>query len=387
MLGRAGGIRWFLFAVLAVVGAAQVSSAQITDLYNFQGGTGDGAQPDGSFIAVGSTLYGMTSIGGATGNGTIFSYSLLTGQESLLYSFAGVPNDGGHPTGSFIQSSLNPQILYGMTEGGGNGGGTLFSYDIVTGIETPLTTNLDLEEFFREPYGSLVQSGSVLYGTAGGLFEFDTTTNVATPLTNSFRAAVQTPTLSGTMLYGTALLAPGQLGIWSYNLQTGQENTLYLFPNSVNDVSSLTISGDVLYGDTGSSIFSYNLNTSTFQTLISGISAGAGSLLLDGPNLYGASPGGADVFDFNLTSDTLDILGSFPGSGDDGAGPYGGLTLVGTNLYGMTEGAGADNQGTIYSVPIPEPTTIALFTSGIGCLLIGRRSRRWISTSRRLSCV
>ncbi len=50
---------------------AKANTFQI--LHSFTGGTTDGSVPFGSLIQSGSTLYGMTSSGGSSNDGTIFS--------------------------------------------------------------------------------------------------------------------------------------------------------------------------------------------------------------------------------------------------------------------------------------------------------------------------
>ena len=62
-------------------------------VYSFKGG-GDGANPDGSLINVGGTLYGTTHNGGADHVGTVFALAPPTiaggsWTETLVYSFAG----------------------------------------------------------------------------------------------------------------------------------------------------------------------------------------------------------------------------------------------------------------------------------------------------------
>ncbi|HMD54489.1 MAG TPA: choice-of-anchor tandem repeat GloVer-containing protein, partial [Phycisphaerae bacterium] len=111
--------------------------------------------------------YGMTQFGGANGGpnskGTIFAYNIATGVETVLYSFTG-GSDGRNPVDSLIKSG---STLYGMTEYGGSGNeGTLFAYNLDNSTETVL-----LSFSFRInggiPEGSLIESGSTLYGTTG----------------------------------------------------------------------------------------------------------------------------------------------------------------------------------------------------------------------------
>ena len=61
-------------------------------LYNFTGGN-DGSTPyDGLTLDTSGNLYGTTTAGGASGNGTVFKLAKNsdgTWTESVLYSFAG----------------------------------------------------------------------------------------------------------------------------------------------------------------------------------------------------------------------------------------------------------------------------------------------------------
>lgn len=58
------------------------------------------------------------------------------GPETVLHSF-GSGNDGANPYGSLMQASADGGLLYGTTNGGGiYNSGTVFSYNISLGIET-----------------------------------------------------------------------------------------------------------------------------------------------------------------------------------------------------------------------------------------------------------
>jgi uncharacterized repeat protein (TIGR02543 family) len=103
-----------------------------TVLFSFDGP--HGANPYGGLIQNGSLLYGMTSAGGAKGMGTVFSMPMSGGTPMVLCSFSG--SNGACPHGSLIQ--VGP-MLYGMTsEGGANGYGTIFGVNVATGSQTIL---------------------------------------------------------------------------------------------------------------------------------------------------------------------------------------------------------------------------------------------------------
>jgi|HubBroStandDraft_6_1064221.scaffolds.fasta_scaffold110811_3 uncharacterized repeat protein (TIGR03803 family) len=89
-------------------------------LYSFgsTNGSNDGNYPLGGLILVGKTLYGTTSGGGATGNGTIFKVSTTGTNYAILHSFD--DSDGKSP--EFAAWAVSGKTLYGTTEVGGTGG-------------------------------------------------------------------------------------------------------------------------------------------------------------------------------------------------------------------------------------------------------------------------
>ncbi len=93
----------------------------------------NGATPHGDLVSDGTYLYGMTSVNGAIGGGTIFKIMHDgTGLFADLYDFDNAGTNGGSPFGSLI---FVGSCLYGMTNDAGTYGyGTLFRYCLATGI-------------------------------------------------------------------------------------------------------------------------------------------------------------------------------------------------------------------------------------------------------------
>ncbi len=85
-----------------------------TVLYSFcaQSGCADGSNPNAGVVRDASgNLYGTTTWGGASGNGTVYKLD-TTGHQTVLYSFNGGA-DGGRPFGGVV---LGPSgNLYGTT--------------------------------------------------------------------------------------------------------------------------------------------------------------------------------------------------------------------------------------------------------------------------------
>jgi uncharacterized repeat protein (TIGR03803 family) len=149
-------------------------------IYNFAGGSSDGAYPQANLIDVNGTLYGTTDAGGAgtdncymvgkhvkgEGCGTVFSIT-TAGKETLLHSF-GSGTDGKGPTAGLIDID---GTLYGTTTSGGavNNWGTAFSVT-TAGAETVLYTFGSATGDGIVPRGALLDLNGTLYGTtsAGG---------------------------------------------------------------------------------------------------------------------------------------------------------------------------------------------------------------------------
>ena len=80
-------------------------SGSHTNLYSFAGGLSDGANPYAGLVqGSDGNFYGTTLYGGANDNGTVFRIS-PSGSYTILYSFAGAPNDGSNPSAGLVQGS------------------------------------------------------------------------------------------------------------------------------------------------------------------------------------------------------------------------------------------------------------------------------------------
>ncbi len=141
----------------------------IKTIYTFQGGN-DGIGPQASLIADPSgALYGTTTLGGATGDGTVFKLTPpAKGQkdwtESVLYTFQGGA-DGSQPLASLAIDKNG--VLYGTTSSGADGGcGTVFSLAPPAGGQTTWAETTLYE--FAGPDGCY-PSANVILGPGGSL--------------------------------------------------------------------------------------------------------------------------------------------------------------------------------------------------------------------------
>jgi uncharacterized repeat protein (TIGR03803 family) len=149
-----------------------------TTLYEFNGGSSDGAQPDaGLAFDKAGNLYGTTVQGGAF-CGTVFKLT-PSGEggwtESIIHSFGTQQNDGCEPTtGVMVDDSGN---IFG-TAGNGGASGFGMAYELTNSGGTWSETVLHSFSFTGDgynPQSSLVMDsagnlyGTTLYGGTSGL--------------------------------------------------------------------------------------------------------------------------------------------------------------------------------------------------------------------------
>ena len=179
-----------------VVFAINTDGSGYTNLVSFKGSP-DGAIPYGSLTLVGTTLYGTTRIGGTANLGTIFSVNTDGTGYNTLFNFTGGTTNGANPNCSL---TLAASILLGTTAYGGSANdGTVFKINLdgsgfgilhsFTGADganpqgdLTLTTNNDLYTLYGwTSYGGDSGNGTVFALTVGGYaFEGLGVTNVLT---------------------------------------------------------------------------------------------------------------------------------------------------------------------------------------------------------------
>jgi uncharacterized repeat protein (TIGR03803 family) len=248
-----------------------------TVLYSFAGGTGDGSYPQAGLVMDASgNLYGTTSQGGASGNGTVFELVAPTSKtgawtEKVLYSF-GTGTDGTAPVGRVIFDAAGN--LYGTTStGGASGYGTVFQLQPGATWKENILHSFQNEDDGYTPYAGLVaDAAGNFYGaaTAGGVngggtifelspsdggFNFSVLSSVpGWGVSGSFRDVLVEPNgviyatthCDGANNAGTIYELTPSGGSWSYSL-------LYTFTGGSDgqySISNLVLKGGKLYGTT-----------------------------------------------------------------------------------------------------------------------------------------
>ena len=376
-----------------------------TVLVNF-GGNPDGAAAIAGVTLSGSTLYGTTQNGGASNIGTVFKVNTNGTGYTVLKSFS--DTDGGQP---YAGLALSGSTLYGTTAYGGSSGlGTLFKLN-TNGSGFTVLKNFSNTPDGSKPYGNLILSGTMLYGTtqSGGSFGVGTVFKITTNGTGYItlhnftnNSDGSTPDagllLADSTLYGTTLNGgssgsgtvfkvntdgTGYAVLKNFSVTSGASSTN---SGGAQPYASLILSGSTLYGTTiygggsgNGTVFKIDTNGLNFTVLknfsaTNGISKtnfdGAwpwGGLTISGSTLYGVafsggSRGYGTVFKVDVYGAGFTVLKNFTGHPDDGSYPMSGVTLFGGTLYGTTSGGGSNFHGTVFSLNAGK--TAAIVTLG-----------------------
>jgi len=384
-------------SLLAIIGLAATLSpvrAQFSLIHNFSGGSSDGMQPLGSLNGTGNgaLLFGMTSDGGFYDyfggpgygggyGGTVFTINYDGTGYSILNSFSTL--EGFNPHGSLILSA-GTLTLYGMTTyGGANDLGMIFKikYD-GSGYTYLHHFSLAGGSDGATPYGSLILSGTTLYGMTSGsangngvIFKMNTD-GTGYAIVRAFAGGTAdganpkgSLTLANNTLYGMASAggASGYGVVFKVNTDGTAHTILHSFAGGLDGKTpqdSLTLGGTTLYGMTksggsfgGGILFKINTNGSGYTNLHTFAASGDGglpygSLTLLGNTLLGMPSSGGGLFRINTDGTGYTILQNLSTTGS----PYGSLALVGSTLCGMTTDGGTSDNGTVFSLVLPPPS-------------------------------
>lgn len=331
---------------LVALAAPSANGATETVLYSFQFNEVDGYQPYSSLTNFQGKLYGTTLYGGAYGYtgyvcgnfgcGTIFSIDPTTGAESVAYSFNYA--DGTSSSGPVAGLTKVKGSLYGGGGGGVYGEGTVFSFKPKTGKET------DLHSFGANGDGNgvwdnLVEVNGTLYGTTlgggayngGTLFSFD-------PMTGA-----------ETVLY--SFQPNGIDGYWPYSALTYLNGKLYGTTSQGGPYNCGTVfSFDPTTG-AETVLYSFGVNRSDGFYPYSGLTYYKKTAKLYGTTQQGGTYGGGEVFSIDPTTGTESAVHAFGATNSgDGSWPHSGLVAIKGNLYGTTQQGGTYGAGTVYSL-------------------------------------
>jgi uncharacterized repeat protein (TIGR03803 family) len=330
-----------------------------------------------------SRIYGTTSQGGTNGAGVLYSMNTDGSNYQLLHSFQSSP-DGAQPTGKLIPGPGTS--LYGMTPLGGAGGyGTIFSWDTSAMTYQKL---IDLDSIHGSaPYGDLIYYNSKFYGLAksggtknyGTIFSYDPSSGTLADVYDFTLPTGVSPfgsiTVFNNVFYfeSTGGAAYGNGCLMSFDPATGTATDIFDFePASEGGTvtTQLIVYNNLLYGTTtggaGSTfgcIFSLDPRTGAFRDLYDFVSYYWGQYpeslaayqgILYGVTLSGGGSGtGGVLYSFDPVTLSYSQLYNWQSDYDptvDGSGPVGPVAIDSTGvLYGATSADGPNGAGIIYN--------------------------------------
>ncbi|HET6250870.1 MAG TPA: choice-of-anchor tandem repeat GloVer-containing protein [Tepidisphaeraceae bacterium] len=387
-------------------------SSTISTVASFTGA--NGSDPYGG-LAIDSSgnLFGTTATGGAYGDGTVFEIAGGSGVITTLASFNGV--NGSTPHGS-VTLDANGNLFGTTTAGGTSGDGTIFEVARGTGAITTIASfaganGVDPESgatldshgnLFGTTLSNTLQFGSTGYGTiyevASGSAQI-TTLFTFTPIggdnpygnisIDSNADLFSTTESGGANGYGNVFeMQSGSstiTALWSFSVPLG--TTTYsdgFFPyagvalDSNGDLFGTTESGGIGTNQYYGTVYEIPAGTRTRTILasftnngVSGIYPYAGVVLDASGDVFGCDSAGGQgngtIYEIPRGASTFTTLAPFAwGNGD---GPYAGLTSDSKgNLFGTASFGGSNYEGTVFELPHGSNlmTNIATFTGSNG---------------------
>ena len=284
-----------------------------TNLYNFVGPVFSAGAPLDGLVLQSNILYGTASLGGSSGNGTVYAIRIDGTGYTNLHNFAtgSVTNpDGTYPSCDLL---LVNNVLYGTTDKGGSGGaGTIFRLD------TDGTGFTNLHSFYANPPVGYSLGNANLEGAhpLGGVI------------------------LSGNTLYGATADGGTNAAGTLYKINTDGTGftNIYIF-SEISKTLGTNLDGGVPYGN----------------------------LALSDGKLYGTTSQGGKyrygtIFSINTNGTGFSVLAYLAASNSAPSMPVAGLTQSGNIFYGTSTGGG--NGGTVFALTLPTPIPMNFLSSG-----------------------
>ncbi len=380
----------------------------------------DGGSPKGEVIKASNGLYyGVTEFGGTAGVGVLFSYNPSTTAYTVLINFSAATSPSSAAIGARpfrgLRQAANGKLYGTCTQGGVNNLGTLFDFNIGTGVLTKRRDFDNLTTSLRSgstPRGRLVQaSNGIIYGTTqqggtngtGVIFSLSTTNTFTrlfdfpalVPGTTGIRPFSGLMQASNGLLYGTTQSGGTSSGgvIYSFNITGSVYTSVYDFVQVTGRFPLAELvqpSNGLLYGTTTGGgvnnagvIFSYDpvgdayvdrtdLSSAIGYNPLSRMIVGSNGLLYGTADLGGTNSAGV-LYSFNTASNVYTQVYEMANNGL--SDPWGGLLEdpAGT-LVGMSNAGGVGGEGALYKYVISTATETELvpFSFSNGSAPLGR---------------
>jgi uncharacterized repeat protein (TIGR03803 family) len=335
---RDGGSKWE--GVVFKVNKDGSGYAALHDFTSERNGE-DGTWPQGVVEGSDGTLYGTTQLGG-TGRGTVFKVNKDGGGYTVLHRFPGMSGDGLEPWAGLAEG--RDGALYGTTlQGGTKDAGTVFKLNKDgSGYAVLHSFFASQTDGFKPMAGLLAGSDGALYGTTDG--------------------GGDVPVMAGAGI------------VFKINPDGSGYKLLHSFPDKPSDGrfprSSLLEGRDgALYGTTQAggkndwgTVFKVNKDGSGYRLLHSftgyensgdgaepsGLALGSDGALYGTTEFHGRNNGGT-AFKLNPDGSGFAVLHNFPGAKDDGQNPSASMVQGSDGaLYGMTKISNTNSFATLF---------------------------------------
>ncbi len=322
-LTTAGGINGV--GVLYEIDPATKIFTKKLDLNN----TTTGGAPFGAMVEYNGKLYGTLRFGGANNLGVIFSYTPSSNLFQILYNLTsndvGVGGGGGGILGDLC---IYNNKFYGATPIGGiNNFGSFIEFNPATNAFNTLYSFT----FQSNAFGGLTVLNNKFYGTTGSnIYEFDPATNT---YTSEFTFTASSPYAKELLVYNNTL--------WGLSQSGGVNNVGVVF--EYNPVTNIFF------------------KKADFSSTAIGNTSVTGVLAIFNGKLYGLAVRGGILdfgtcFEFDPATNILAKEFDFNNASNEGSFPNGGVVLLGSKLYGITETGGDFGVGMIYNYDLLNST-------------------------------
>jgi uncharacterized repeat protein (TIGR03803 family) len=333
----------------------------LTTLATF--GSGSGTFPAGQLLEDSQgNFFGTTTNGGPNSVGTVFELVHGTNTITTLAAFTGSPGNGGYPESNVIEDS-NGNLFGTANFGGANNDGTVWELAADSMSSTGYSSTItDLADFSTttgvNPFGHIVAdaSGDIFGTTFGGgvnndgtVWELAASSSSPTGYSSTITDLADFSTATGAEPYGgLAMDAHGNL-LGTTNLG-GANNG-----GTVFELAAMISNNITAYSNTITDLADFS--TTSGQNSYSGVVIDSSGNLFGATDSAGANTNGT-IFELAASNSSSTGYSSTPtdladfNNATTGSFAFGGLTVDSNgDLFGTADSGGSGGNGTIFELP------------------------------------
>lgn len=302
---------------------------QVTILFTFDDTATYGSNPSSGLVEIAGELYGTCNAGGNDGVGTIWKWNIATNTFTVLHSIDNDNDEGAYPYGTLLYTG---GLLYGTCNGGGaNDFGTLFEFDPIAVTYTVLLQMGDNEDI-QYPQGPLVEViPGELWGTStnggtndsGTVFKYILSSGIDEIVVNLDDVSVSGEYIGASG--GVMLASDGNVYFNTINGGDDKNGTLC----QITDISTIPVLSIVHSFD-----INYGYGKAVCPIEIAGNLYGCTNNSNEEPT--GCTSPVGSIYKYDLSVGIFTTLHAFDAPTDGGSPTLGQLLPIVDVLYGMT---------------------------------------------------